>query len=290
MAIAPTLAVSSSHSRFAIIAAWPVALLLAGLSLGGLLSSAYAREMPAWTAQAIGQDWFDLLIAAPWIAICGVGARTGSYRWSVLLAGAYAYTVYEMFIYAFAIHFNALFLVYCATLGLSGFALVTLAIDLSRRSQHVDRRAAHLAGGFLIALGAAFALMWLAEDVPAVLRNAPSPTLVETGLFTNPVHVIDLAFVLPAHVLAGVLLWKRRTSGEVFAPIVLAFGVLMAASIGGMMVVMHITGAAAAAPVTVAMFVVAAVTAGMLARLLRATREERPSSRTRCRSRRSCGA
>ena len=41
-------------------------------------------------------------------------------------------------------------------------------------------------------------------------------------------HVIDLAFVLPAHVLAGVLLWKRRAAGELLGPIVLAFGVLMA--------------------------------------------------------------
>jgi hypothetical protein len=274
MSFAADQRMSSNHSRFAIIAAWPIALLLAGLSLAGLLSSAYARETTAWIAQAIGQDWFDLVIAAPWIAICGVAARTGGYRWSVLLAGAYAYTVYEMFIYAFAIHFNALFLVYCATLGLSGFALVAIVLDLSRRIEHIDRRGARVAGGFLITLGAAFGMMWLAEDVPAMLRNTPAQTLVETGLFTNPVHVIDLAFVLPAHVLAGVLVWKRRSSGELFAPIVLAFGVLMAASIGGMMVVMHVTGAEAAPPVTIAMLAVAAVTAAVLARVLRPRNDE----------------
>ena len=111
--------------------------------------------------------------------------------------------------------------------------------------------------------------MWLAEDVPAMLRDTPPRTLVETGLFTNPVHVIDLAFVLPLHVLAGVWIWQRRREGELLAPIVLAFGVLMSASIGGMMLVMHVTGEEAAAPVTVAMFVVAASTAAVLVRLLR---------------------
>ncbi len=244
--------------------AWPVAILLGVASLGGLFSNAYARELPAWEAQAVGQDWFDLLIAVPAIAICGFFARSGSYRWSVLLAGAYAYTVYEMVIYAFAIHFNALFLVYCATLGLSGYALIALAIDLSRRIEPVDRRGAHLAGGFLIAVGSLFGLMWLGEDVPAVLRGQPSQTLVDTGLFTNPVHVIDLAFVLPAHILAGVWIWRRRRAGQLFAPIVLAFGVLMAASIGGMMVVMR-------GPVGViaAMFSVASISAVLLARLLR---------------------
>src|SRR6266498_2604598 len=96
--------------RFAYAAAWPVAALLALVSLGGLLlPGAYARETPAWIAQAIGQDWFDLIVAAPWLAWCGVAARSGSRRWRVLLAGAYAYTVYEMLIYAFAVHMNALF-------------------------------------------------------------------------------------------------------------------------------------------------------------------------------------
>lgn len=257
---------------FRITASAAVALLLAGLSLAGLLSPTYARETPAWAAQATGQDWFDLLVAAPWLALCGIGARRGSHRWSVLLAGAYAYVVYEMFIYAFAIHFNALFLVYCATLGIAGFALVAVTIDVSRCVPLVDARGAHIAGGFLVAVGAAFGLMWLTEDVPAMLRNAPSRSLAETGLFTNPVHVIDLAFVLPLHILAGVWLWQRHDAGMLLAPIVLAFGVLMSASIGGMMIAMHVTGAAAALPVTVAMFVVAATAAGVLARLLQSTR------------------
>ena len=256
-------------TRFATAVAWPIAVLLAGASLGGLLTSAYARETPAWTAQAVGQDWFDLLIAAPWIAICARGARTGSYRWRVLLAGAYAYTVYEMAIYAFAIHFNALFLAYCAMLGLASFGLIALAIDLSRRVERVDPRAARLAGVFLVALGGVFGLLWLAEDIPAILRDEPSPALAATGLFTNPVHVIDYALVLPAHVLAGVWLFRAHAAGELLAPIVLAFGVLMAFSIGGMMLVMHAIGAAAAAPVTVAMLLVGGLTATVLGRVWR---------------------
>jgi hypothetical protein len=81
--------------------------------------------------------------------------------------------------------------------------------------------------------------------------------------------VIDLAFVLPAHAIAGLWLWRQRRAGELFGPIILAFGVLMAASIGGMMIVMHAIGEQTAAPVTIAMLGVALVTAFLLARVLR---------------------
>ena len=40
-----------------------------------------------------------------------------------MLGGAYAFTAYTFAIYAFAVRFNALFLVYCAALGVSVFAL-----------------------------------------------------------------------------------------------------------------------------------------------------------------------
>lgn len=234
--------------RLAVVVAWPIAALLALISLGGLLSPAYARETGAWAAQAIGQDVFDLVVAVPALAICGWGARSGSYRWSILLAGGYAYTAYEMVICAFAIHFNALF-------------------------EPVDRHASRLGGAFLVAVGVTFTLMWLGEDLPAVLHNEPSKALAETGLLTNPVHVIDLAFVLPAHIVAGVWLWRRRPAGQLLGAIVLAFGVLMAASIGGMMLVMHATGAQTAAPVTAAMLAISAAAALMLARVLRRSPE-----------------
>jgi hypothetical protein len=237
---------------------WAIAVLLAGLSLAGLCCDAvYAREAPAWVAQAIGQDWFDLLIAAPWIAVCGIGARH-SRRWRILLAGAYAYTVYELAIYAFAVHFNALFLIYCATLGLAGFALVWIIIELAPHAPRIDRRSARIAGGFLVGVGLVFAALWLAEDIPAVLRNTAPRSLQEAGLFTNPVHVIDLAFVLPAHVIAGVIVWRTRAA--LFAQIVLAFGVLMAASIGGMLVTIG------GGPIAAAMFAIAFASAAILAR------------------------
>jgi hypothetical protein len=59
-----------------IVAALPLAALVAFVSLVGILSpSIYARETPNWAAQAVGQDWVDLLFAVPWLSITGPQPR-----------------------------------------------------------------------------------------------------------------------------------------------------------------------------------------------------------------------
>jgi hypothetical protein len=110
--------------------------------------------------------------------------------------------------------------------------------------------------------------MWLAQDLPAVLANTPPRELADTGLATNPVHVLDLSFVLPVHILVGIWLLQRRSGGELYGPILLAFGVLMAASIGGMMVAIKVMGGEASMAVAIAMFVLAAIEGLLLVRML----------------------
>src|SRR5690349_5713700 len=120
-------------SPLAIVAAFPLAMLVAFVSLVGILHpSIYARETPNWAAQALGQDWVDLLFAVPWLAVSGLYAARGSRRALFLLAGAMLYTFYEFAIYAFAVHFNVMFLAYCATLGVTFYALAGLALVFVR--------------------------------------------------------------------------------------------------------------------------------------------------------------
>ena len=251
---------------FPIFAAMPIATLLALLSGTGILYPAiYAQETPAWLGQAIGQDGFDLVIAAPGLVVCGyLAIRSTAGRF--VLAGAYAYVVYELVIYAFAVHFNALFLVYCATLGLASFALLGLIVEL--RDQVTSGPRWRLGGGFIVGIGVVFGLLWLAEDLPAVLRGTAPASLAETGLATNPVHVIDLSFVLPAHIVAGVALWQGRRLGAWAAPVLLAFGVPMAASIGTMMIMLFARGEPTPLLVIAMMFAMAAANAIVLTRLL----------------------
>jgi hypothetical protein len=54
----------------------------------------------------------------------------------------------------------------------------------------------------------------------------------------NPIHVLDLALVLPAMAATGVLLWMNRPPGFLFAVPLLMFGVAMDIAIIAMAITM----------------------------------------------------
>jgi hypothetical protein len=245
-------------------------------SLVGILHPAtYARETENWAAQAVGQDWVDLLFGVPWLAITAWSSLRGSRSARILLAGGLLYTTYELLIYAFAVHFNVLFLVYCASLGLSLFALLGVGGALARedvRGWFESTVPVRAPGIFLVTVGVLFALLWLSEIIPALAHGGIPRTVAEAALPTNPVHVIDLSTVLPAHIAAGVLLLRRRRAAYAAAPVILAFGVLMALSIAGMMVVMQVRGLEQTVAVAAGMAALSVVTGVLLALMLRKLR------------------
>jgi hypothetical protein len=118
----------------------------------------------------------------------------------------------------------------------------------------------------LLAVALAFGFSWLYELVPALLHGTVPASVVEADLPTNPVHVLDLSLLLPAHVAAAVLLLGRRPLGYLLAPVLLAFGVLMTASIVAVAGAMFARGLAPLG-VALGMFVLCLTNAGVLTRL-----------------------
>ena len=262
----------SSKGNLCFVAAFPVAALLLFVSLVGILTPGiYAGETANWQAQAIGQDWADLLLGVPWLTTTGVLATRGSRRSSFLLAAGLLYTFYEFVIYAFELHFNALFLPYCALLGVCFFALATIGVHYLRTDVggwFSPTAKVRMAGATLLVVALSFALIWLAEILPALLSGGTPPSVTTAGTPTNPVYVLDLSIVLPAHLLAGASLLRRRTLGFVLAPILLGFDVLMGLSLTAMLWIMQQRGLQADQSVAFAMFGLAVVCALMLLRLL----------------------
>lgn len=209
--------------------------------LGLMDDGVYAKETENWACQARGQDIGNLLAVAT-LCISGYGHYRGSHRAGLVWLGTLFYLVYAYTVYSMAVHFNQLFLVYVAALGLSAFAVMLTVEGLRAADEQFTQPAARaFAGGTSIAIGVLFGGLWLSELIPATFSGEVPQSVEDAGLWVNPIHVIDLAVLLPAFILVGYLTLKRKPGGFFVAPL-LTFSVLMGASIVAAMVIMTVEG------------------------------------------------
>jgi hypothetical protein len=107
-------------------------LVLIASSAGLFLTSIYARETMSWTVQAYGQDIANIAAAATlFIAVFFVNKE--SVKAFLVWIGVLIALIYPYIIYAFDIHFNSLFLVYVAIVGLSFYTLLGSMIRVSAK-------------------------------------------------------------------------------------------------------------------------------------------------------------
>jgi hypothetical protein len=223
-----------------------LALTVALSSAGGaFLPETYAKETPSWATQGIGQDVVNLILVVPLLLASTFLAHRGKKAFLFVLGGLYFYCLYSYVLYAFCVHFNRLCFFYCAALGSSVYGLVFLGKELESKKTRKwfnMKRNMTLPALYLLFTALVFYFLWLSEDIPAVLSGIPSQSLAEVGLFTNPIHILDLSIALPAMAIASVQLLRKKPFGYVFFPIMMAFCIVMGAAIGGMTVAMDLKG------------------------------------------------
>jgi hypothetical protein len=208
-------------------------LVLIASVLGIFLKSIYARETTSWALQGLGQDLVNL-VAVVVLFIAAYFVNKGSMKAFLVWSGVLLYLLYAYIIYAFDIHFNSLFLVYVAILGLSFYTLVGSIIHIhldDLRNSFSANTPARLVSGFLLVLGIMFYLLWLREDIPALITGNIPSSITEANLPTNPVHILDLGLYLPAMLLTAILLWRRKLLGYLLAGPLLVFVILMGTAI-----------------------------------------------------------
>jgi hypothetical protein len=139
--------------------------------------------------------------------------------------------------YAMAVHWNPLFLLYVTLFGLSLYALILGLVhtDAARVHESIRERAPRRSvAAYLIVVAVMVCAMWLGEEVAAVVKGTVPPTVAQFETPTNIVHVFDLAIVLPALLLSAVMLLRDRPWGTVLAGMLL----VKASTIGLWVVVM----------------------------------------------------
>lgn len=228
-----------------------ISILIAMTSLLGIFfEGTYSRETKAWAVQAVGQDYANLLVVIILIASTCFLSRD-SLRAYLVWLGAYIYIIYVFAIYAFAVHFNFLFLIYILILGASFFTLIggLRAVDTANLGAALrTNKRSKMVSALLTFIAIMFSALWLSEIVPFLQSDEVPPVLIELGLPTNPVHVLDLAFILPGSIIVSALLWKREALGLLLAVPLLVFMATMGAGIIAMFVLSASNGGPSVLP------------------------------------------
>ena len=219
-----------------------IALLVSFMSIAGLFWPAiYARETAYGRAGAYASDLVDLFLVVPILLISGIRGYRGSVPAHLVWLGTQGYLLYNLVIYAFGVHFNALFLVYCATLSLSFYATVFSLpfIPLKEIAATYAARAPRkiIAVVFLL-LSIRTVAFDLRDDIRAIMAGRIPQDIIDANQPVNFIHVLDPGFLLPALCITGVLLFRRRVSAYTLAPVFLTLLAIMSMELVSIMAVM----------------------------------------------------
>lgn len=210
---------------------------------GAFVSSTYARDSASMGAQGIGQDIVDLFFVVPLLLVSLYFARKNNRAGILILAGTLFYIMYSFIIYAFGVHFNQLFLLYCSTLGLSLFAFLVLVSGLQNQNVQLwfkKSKLDNIIGIYFIVIAVMFYMLWLKDVVPSIIHNTVPETVSNYNLLVNPVHVIDMAFALPGLIITAFLLFKRQHLGYILAAVGLVFTIILTVALAGMVIMLKV--------------------------------------------------
>lgn len=224
----------------------PLAAFIIIASATGLLTPGfYAKETRPWAIQSTGQDAIDLFFIAPLLMAVTILVYQKNKTALPIWAGVNLYLAYTFAIYCFDVHFNRLFLFYCFCLGLSAFSFLYFLIVLKKESPGYNVRQKtplRFIGIYFIIISVLFYLLWLADIFPSLLYNKIPDKLVETGLITNPVEILDLSLILPCVFTTGILLLNGKSMGFVLTPVLLSFIILMDVTLSVMNLTAYLKG------------------------------------------------
>ena len=223
-----------------------IALLLAITAVAGIFWPAtYAKETLFSAAGGLGSDLVDLILVVPILLISGIKGYRESVSARLVWLGTLGYLLYNLVLYAFGVHFNALFLIYCATLSLCFYATVFSLpfISLEQITQTFSARAPRKTIAILLlVMSILFAAFDLGEDIPALLAGRVPQSITQVNLPVSFIHVLDLVFLIPGMCITAFLLIRRKACGYVLAPAFLALLALMNIELAVLMVVMALKG------------------------------------------------
>lgn len=253
-----------------------LAILLLVAAIGGLVVPGLYRDESLWAAQARGVNLVDLVIALPTLVVAMGLSAVGSLRARLVWLGVLGYVLYDEVIFSFDIAFNPLFLVYVALLSLAAFSLIVVLthLDVSAvRSRFSTGTPIRSVSTYLIIVAALFFLAWMKDIIPAILGNTSPTTIVQAGVPSNPVYVLDLGFLIPLYVLSAIWLLHRQAWGYLLAGVLLVLNAVLGLSIVSSALFQYASDHSTSLAVVPMFGIIAVVSAGLAIGYLRSLRE-----------------
>jgi hypothetical protein len=252
-----------------------IAVLVSIACTGGIvLPVIYYKESVSWAAQGIGQDIATLGLAVPALLFSALYIGR-SLRAMLIWMGVLIYIIYSYLLYAFFIHFGVMFPVYVAILCLSFYTLLAGigSIDIGKLPRSFVGVKTISVAAFLFLFAFLFSALWITDIAHSILSEIAPESVMDANLPVNPVHVLDLSFLLPGMLLTAGFLWKRKPLGFLFAPAMLTFSALMGSAIISMQYLLENKGISDPSPVGTIMYVVIIISLYLLYDLLKDAQE-----------------
>jgi hypothetical protein len=192
-----------------------VALVIPSIAYGLFADGAYRGYSNDVVLTSRAQDLLTTLVL-PVLVWASIRSRGGSLRAHILWLGLLFYLLYSYALYLIGWEQNRCFLLYDATVTLSGVALIDGLLRVDVRAVQPLLRSHHLKsmGIFLTTIGLAFTGLWLTDVLPMVFGGR-QPQHLGPGGTPYAVYVLDLVVALPTVVATGILLVRdgsvRRT-------------------------------------------------------------------------------
>lgn len=179
----------------------------------------------------VAQDAITILVGLV-LLFLGLKTTEADVKKQIVAISLLAYLFYGNGIYVIERVYNLLYLLYMAIVALSFWSIVYGLANIKQgvlRQMELPKWVRNLSAGCLLFTAGLFYVLWTGQLVP----------LMQTGEkieFFYSIFILDMAFVLPAIIISGVLLIKKNEFGLIFAPILFfkAFTLLFSVGLGGL--------------------------------------------------------
>lgn len=217
----------------------------------------YKHDSVSMAVQAIAQDYVTLFLGIPLLIVSLYFSQKSLIKGKLLLTGTLGYFLYTYTSYSFLSMYNPMFLIYVLLMSASffSFTMSMMSFDSNKfQSYFKETLPVKFIGGFLLAVSIIFALMWLGKIVPSLFNDLP-PDGIE-HYTTLVIQAMDLGFVIPVSILAGILLMKKTAFGYLLTSIVIIKDITLVTALTMMAILQIIMGIHVSLAVPIIVFLI----------------------------------